>query len=122
MDAEGVAEEFEPAVVVGFAEVREDGIVDGDDDFGFGVFDIFGGIGDFGPGGRDGDAEDFGVLDGGFVEGIAGVNESIVDDYAEVVTRDLALENGSVRLAKELDFEIAYFPGLTAFNDDGAAD
>ena len=120
MDAEGVAEEFEPAVVVGFAEVGEDGIVDGDDDFGFGVFNIFSGVGDFGPGGRDGNAENFGVFDGGLVEGIAWVDKDIVDDYAEIVARDLALENGRVRLAKELDFEIAYFPSFATFDDDGA--
>lgn len=122
IDAEGVAGVFEPAVAVGLAEAGEDGVVDGDDGGGVDVFDVFGGVGDFRPRGGNGDGEDFGVLDRGFVKRVAGVGKNAVDDNTEVVARNLPLDNRGVGLAEELEAETAYLPGFAGTDDDGAAD
>lgn len=122
LDAEGVAEEFEPAVVVSLAEITEDGVVDGNDDFGFDVFDVFGGVGNFGPRGRNRNTDGSRVLNRRAIKRIAGVGKEVIYNYTEVVARDLVLQNRGVGLTKELEFEAAYFPSLATFNDDGATD
>ena len=89
MDAKRLTEEFEPTVAVGLAETREDGIVDREDDFGLGIFDVFSGVGNLGPRGRNRNTENLGVLNRWTIKRITGVNENVVYDYAEIVARDL---------------------------------
>ena len=96
--------------------------MNGDDDLRTNIFDVFGGVGNFGPRGRNWNTKNFGVLDGGLIERIARIDESVINNYTEIVTRNLPFDNGGMRLTEELDFEIAYFPGLARADDDRATD
>ncbi len=96
--------------------------MDGDDRLGVDIFNVFGGIGNFGPGGRDWYTEDFGMFERGSVERVTGVGKGIIYDHAKIVARDLAFNNRGVGLAKELDFKAADLTRFARTDDNGATD
>lgn len=95
--------------------------MDGDDGGWLDVFDEFDTIGDFTPGGGNGHAENLGS-DRGDVKGVTRISKNIIHNYTKVVTGDLVFEDGSVRLAEELNLETTCFPGFAGMDYDGTAD
>ena len=79
--------------------------MDWNDHFGVDIFDVINGFRDFAPGGRNGDAENFGTFDWRLGKGITWVGYNIINNNTDIFARDLVGDNGGVVFAKEGELE-----------------